>query len=327
MDRLTFLLGGLGLSLSDVAVISQSTTKKSLDSNLTGGISKERFAATAKRIRDKYPSLAKYIEALCVIPSGDFKMGGDVYAPRHKVSLSSFGLGATPVTVGLWKEYATAKLGGQMPPEPNPRAFNVANFNVGWQYLDHPIVCVNWDDCRKFCIWASEVSGLPLNLPSEAQWEYACRGGLPANEYPWGPEIDESITRRFLTANVWCSDSESGDIGGTGSVNRSMRIWRNHPWGLTDMVGNVFEWCQDKYDSDWYGRPEASGLDVVNLNSPPAVTITLEDGRTIDRTYRCVRGGSWVKAGLAFFQCDYRFGGYPIYRGDEFGFRLCAGPR
>ena len=325
MDRLTFLLGGLGLSLSDMAVIGQSTTKKSLDSNLASGISKVRFASTAKRIRDKYPRLANYIEALRVIPSGDFQMGGD--ATRHKVSLSSYGLGATPVTVGLWKEYATAKLSGQMPPEPDPWHFNVAKFNVGWQDLDHPIVCVSWADCRKFCIWASEVSGLQLDLPSEAQWEYACRGGLPSNEYPWGSEIDERITRRFFTANVWCSDSKAGDIGGTGSVNRSMRIWRNHPWGLTDMVGNVWEWCQDKYDPNWYGRPEASGLDVVNLNSPPAQTITLKDGTTIDGVRRCARGGSWIYEGLPFFRCDYRFSMGPIYRGDEFGFRLCAGPR
>ena len=241
--------------------------------------------------------------------------------------LSSFGLGATPVTVALWKEYAVAKLSGVMPPEPDPVGFEGAKkFNVGWKDVDHPMVNVSWDDCRKFCVWASEVSSVALDLPSEAQWEYACRGGVSSLEFPWGGATDDVSVRNFLTANVWCSAAKIGDRGGTGSVNRTNRIWRNHPWGLVDMVGNVWEWCVDYYDPEWYGRPQASGADVVNRTSAPTQTIEFIDGTSKESPTRCVRGGSWINSSPDDFRCAYRLGGSPDNGGSNDGFRLSAGP-
>ena len=293
-------------------------------------ISTVRFSSAASKIRDKYPRLADYIESLCVIPAGEFQMGSTKYmneVPVHKVSLSSFGLGATPVTVALWKEYATAKLGGKMPPEPDPFGFDGAKkFNIGWKDLDHPIVKVSWDDCRKFCAWASEVSGISLDLPSEAQWEYACSGGVSSLEFPWGGTTDDTSVRNFLTASVWCSDANLGDRGGTGSVNRTNRIWRNHPWGLVDMVGNVWEWCLDYYDPEWYARPQASGLDVVNRTSAPTQTVKFVDGTSKESPTRCVRGGSWTNGKPDRFRCADRFGLLPDSRINNGGFRLSAGP-
>jgi formylglycine-generating enzyme required for sulfatase activity len=312
------------------AVVAPNGNSEPAAPTAVGRISTARFVASGAKIREKYPRLADYVESLCVIPSGEFQMGGNKdkdEAPVHKVSLSSFGLGATPVTVAVWKEYATAKLGGQMPPEPNPSGFDGARkFNIGWKDLDHPIVNVSWDDCRKFCTWASEVSGIALDLPSEAQWEYACRGGVSGQEYLWGGATDDASVRNFLTANVWCSDAKLGDRGGTGSVNRSSRIWRNHPWGLTDMVGNVWEWCLDWYDPEWYGRFQASGLDVVNRNSAPTQTITFADGTKKEAASRCVRGGSWDGFNPVNFRCADRDRGDPDVRSLNVGFRLSAGP-
>ena len=293
-------------------------------------ISAVRFSSAASKIRDKYPRLADYVESLCVIPAGEFQMGSAKYkdeSPVHKVSLSSFGLGATPVTVALWKEYSAAKLSGVMPPEPFPSGFDGAKkFNIGWKDLDHPIVCVSWDDCRKFCLWASEVSGVALDLPSEAQWEYACRSGVSSLEFPWGGATDDVSVRNFLTTNVWCSDAKIGDRGGTGSVNRTNRIWRNHPWGLVDMVGNVWEWCVDYYDPEWYGRPQATGVDVVNRTSAPTQTIKFLDGTSKESPTRCVRGGSWLDNYPDSFRCADRIRGNPDNWSNYFGFRLSAGP-
>jgi formylglycine-generating enzyme required for sulfatase activity len=295
-----------------------------------GRISTARFVASATKFRDKYPRLADYVESLCVIPAGEFQMGGNMdkdEGPVHNVSLSSFGLGATPVTVAVWKEYATAKLGGQMPPEPYPNGFDGARkFNIGWKDLDHPIVNVSWDDCRKFCTWATEVSGIAIDLPSEAQWEYACRGGVSGQEFPWGGATDDASVRSFLTSNVWCSDVKLGDRGGTGSVNRSTRIWRNHPWGLTDMVGNVWEWCVDYYDPEWYGRPQATGADVVNRTSAPTQTNEFLDGTSKESPTRCVRGGSWCNFNPDYFRCAFRFRYLPVNWYNFYGFRLSAGP-
>jgi formylglycine-generating enzyme required for sulfatase activity/serine/threonine protein kinase len=290
---------------------------------------KSKYEIAAYKIRDNFPCLADYVKSLCEIPGGPFQMGGDRHEdekPFHIVTLSSFAMGSTPVTVALWKEYATAKLSGQMPPEPDPSGFDGARkFNIGWKNLDHPVVNVSWDDCRKFCTWATEVSGIAIDLPSEAQWEYACRGGVSGQEYPWGGATDDISVRSFLTSNVWCSDAKLGDRGGTGSINRSTRIWRNHPWGLTDMVGNVWEWCLDWYDPEWYGRPQASGLDVVNRNSAPAQTITFFDGTKKDAASRCVRGGSWFNYNPDYFRCANRSGGIPDYRIINVGFRLSSG--
>ncbi len=288
-------------------------------------ISTARFGSASVKLRDKYPRLADYVESLCVIPAGEFQMGStksEDEKPIHKVSVSSFGLGATPVTVALWKEYSAAKRSGVMPPEPN----GVKKFNTGWKDLDHPIVNVSWDDCRKFCAWATEVSGIALDLPSEAQWEYACRGGVSSLEFPWGGATDATSVRNFLTTNVWCSDAKAGDRGGTGSVNRTNRIWRNHPWGLVDMVGNVWEWCVDYYDPEWYARPQASGLDVVNRTSAPTQTVKFVDGTSKESPTRCNRGGSWVGDDPVYFRCANRSGYNPDDRNNGIGFRLSAGP-
>jgi formylglycine-generating enzyme required for sulfatase activity len=297
---------------------------------LIARISTARFGSAAAKLRDKYPRLADYVESLCVIPAGEFQRGSTKYTveqPVHKVSLSSFGLGATPVTVALWKEYSVAKLSGVMPPETNPVGFDGAKkFNVGWKDVDHPIVNISWDDCRKFSVWASEVSGVALDLPSEAQWEYACRGGVSSLEFPWGGATDDVSVRNFLTTNVWCSDAKVGDRGGTGSVNRTNRIWRNHPWGLVDMVGNVWEWCIDYYDPEWYGRPQATVVDVVNRTSAPTQTFTFTDGTKIDAASRCVRGGSWLNSYPEYFRCAYRNKLNPDFGYNLCGIRLSAGP-
>jgi formylglycine-generating enzyme required for sulfatase activity len=214
-----------------------------------------------------------------------------------------------------------------MPNDPKTGAVDgVKYFNVGWTDLDHPIVNVTWDDCRKFCAWASEVSEIALDLPSEAQWEYACRGGKAGQEFQWGGATDDVSVRNFLTANVWCSDNKIGDRGGTGSVNRTSRVWRNHPWLLVDMVGNVWEWCLDYYDSEWYSRAHASGIDIVNRTSAPARKRTLPDGTTMESPIRCFRGGSWNINDPVWFRSSTRSGDFPNRKNSLIGFRLAAGP-
>ena len=287
-------------SLKSVAATSNPLPRGALD------------VASAK-VRPSYPFLADYIESMCAIPSGEFRMGSIDYkgliddeSPIHTVSLSSFYMGSTPVTVAMWREYSAAKLEKQVPPAPD--------FNKEWQHVFHPMVLIDWNDCQAYCKWASSIAGIKILLPSEAQWEYACRGRVQDKEFPWGNE--------FEAINVWCSDKVDDDRGGTGSVNRTERIWRNHPWGLIDMIGNVYEWCTDWYDPLWYGRMGASGSDVINLSSPSKVRVTYDDGESIDVACRCNRGGSWRDRSQVYFRCAKRRKDEPDYLAENLGFRL-----
>jgi formylglycine-generating enzyme required for sulfatase activity len=193
----------------------------------------------------------------------------------------------------MWKEYrqsfAVPGKGIKLPQDP------------GWGYPDdHPVVHVSWDDIMDpggFCEWASQTAGIKLTLPTEAQWEYAASGGKDGLEYPWGNTFDKS--------RLWCSDKYFGDAEKTAAVDRSNLIYRNG-YGLTDMVGNVFQWCADYYNPGY--RPV--GKDPVD---------------TRESKIRCVRGGSWNFDIPDFFRCANRYGFIPVNRSSYNGFRLSAG--
>ena len=253
------------------------------------------YKTAAGKIRDKYPRLADYLVSLYVIPADEFQMGStknDDEKPVHKVSLSSFRLGATPVTVAVWKEYCRAK-DLKMPNAPD------------WGWIDdHPVVNVSWNDIMGtdgksgFCAWASVVAGFRLTLPTEAQFEYASRGGQSGLEYPWGNTFDDS--------KLWCSAKTSRSR--TAPVVRSSNIFSNHPYGLTDMAGNVWQWCSDRYGP-------YTGTEATNPVGPEATSDNV----------RCVRGGSWVSFNPDFFRCANRSRDSPDFRVSSIGFRLSAG--
>jgi formylglycine-generating enzyme required for sulfatase activity len=247
----------------------------------------------------QYPHLKWYVSNLRSIPAGTYRRGA---SPSQKktgtpISISAFRMGATPVTWGMWKEYrqsfSVPGKGVKLPEDP------------GWGYPDdHPVVNVSWDDIMNpggFCEWASSQAGFKLTLPTDPQWEYAARGGRDGLEYPWGNKFD--------TSKLWYS-LKLGDIRQTGAVDRSNRIYRNG-YGLTDMVGNVWQWCSDYHNEDY--RP------------------TGRDPKDAKRSgLRCVRGGSWlfILPGVPDdFRCAYRSGMFPDYRYLLYGFRLSAGQK
>ena len=251
-----------------------------------------------KRGLTDYPALKAYVESLRPIPASTFQMGsttGDSDEKTvHSVTLSAFRMGATPVTVAVWKEYCeSTKIA--MPEKPE------------WGWLDeHPVVNVSWNDIMGsdgkggFCAWASDIAGFRLTLPTEAQFEYGARGGQNGLEYPWGNTFDRS--------KLWCSGTTFGDAGKTAPVVRNSNIYRNG-YGLTDMSGNVWQWC-----SDMYGP--YTGTEETN----PVGPATTSDDK------RCVRGGSWDMRSPHFFRCASRHSYYPVIGGNNYGFRLSAGP-
>ncbi len=216
-------------------------------------------------------------------PPGKFLMGSpaseegryDDEGPQHEVELTrGCWLGETPVTQALWQ----AVMGN------NPSGFSGA---------DRPVEQVSWDDCQQFLARANGLQpGLNLRLPTEAEWEYACRAGTTGAT--WLGANSAAVLNRI----AWYDQNSGGQ-------SQPVKRKEGNPWGLYDMLGNVWEWC-----SDWnagYGPQRAVD---------PAGPAT--------GAKRVHRGGSWrYGAGRARAAC--RFADDPGYRSGRLGFRLARG--
>lgn len=235
--------------------------------------------------------LDKYLNRVRRIPAGKFVMGsvkGDSdERPVRRIRVNAFQLGMTPVTVGMWQEYCLA-CGLDLPPKPR------------WGYLrDHPVVNVSWNDIMGadgnggFCAWASDVTGHRWTLPTEAQWEYAARGGLQGMEYPWGDLPDKRQIHWF--------QSSRNKIYTTMPVTRKSGIQRGG-YGLVDMVGNVWQWCLNPY------QPYATKRESP---SPTSITTKIK---------RCVRGGSGPYY-PGEYRCADRAAEFPETVYNDLGFR------
>ena len=257
--------------------------------------------------------------------------------PKHRVKLTRpFELSTTEVTVGQFHEFVeatghvtdaekndTGALG--FFPDPENRNY-VERFRTDpaltWktpgflQGDEHPVVCVSLRDAEAFCAWLSKKSRRTCRLPTEAEWEYACRAGKET-WYSWGKDPDQA----YAHANVADGTLESAHPG-TTSFQRAVKLGKNegdgaiytakvasyhpNPWGLFDMHGNVWEWCRDKYQEDRYERL----LDGVERRDRETFTMTDPVGpETTDQheygDWRVTRGGSWFTA-PAYTRCSIR---------------------
>ena len=141
---------------------------------------------------------------------------------------------------------------------------------------EQPVVRVSWDDANHYCKWLSQQTGIEYRLPTEAEWEYAASGG-GKRKFPWGNEQPTPYYTNY-------SESKIGETTQVGTYEKGKT-----PEGLYDMAGNVWEWCQDRYDER--------------------------------RSSRVLRGGSFVD-NPGNLRCSYRYGSDPIIRVSYFGFRV-----
>ncbi len=188
---------------------------------------------------------------LIYIPKGEFTMGSNDGAsdekPVHNVYLDGYFIGKYEVTNRQYKKFCDAA-GHSYPPNPGFSGMS-DYFN---NYPDHPVVEVSWDDVIAYCGWAG------LRLPTEAEWEKAARG-TDARKYPWGnsePDAGGRYRANYDPGNY----TEDGYryTSPVGSFSKGIS-----PYGCFNMAGNVWEWCSDWYDEDYYSsssrrNPEGS---------------------------------------------------------------------
>ena len=232
------------------------------------------------------------------VQGGTFQMGSnDSEAdsdekPIHSVTLSDYYIGETEVTQELWE----AVMGTTVAQQRDKAYPGLSLHGVGSTY---PMYYISWEDCQEFVAKLNEITGKNFSLPTEAQWEYAARGGNKSRGYKYSGSntIDEVA---WNIGNAYNVGSTSPDYGthrvGTKSPNEL---------GLYDMSGNVLEWC-----SDWYGDYSTSSQ--TNPTGPTT------------GSSRVLRGGCW-DYGAQYCRVANRDYYIPDYRSSSGGFRLACG--
>ena len=269
------------------------------------------------------------------IPAGTFQMGdhdGVGYEgerPVHAVTLNGFQMSKYETTNAQYAEYLNAAMAGGLIQVVNGVVYASSDANLAepycWTYgsdswsqieysqdrftvrsrdgmamSDHPMVCVSWYGAKAFCDYYG------WRLPTEAEWEYAARGGYddPYYQYPWGSNtIDCTKANYYNGSSYYCNPLNLTDAPYTSPVGY---YGPQGAYGLCDMSGNMWEWCQDWYDDSYYSvSPEG------NPTGPAA------------GSYRVLRGGSWFHYGN-YCRVSSRFTGLPVSRGyNLYGFRVC----
>jgi formylglycine-generating enzyme required for sulfatase activity len=218
------------------------------------------------------------------IPAGEFTMGtkpgrGAKYVdnPQHKVKLDGFYMDRYEVTNSMYIKFC--KETGN----PYPEFWGMDAFCSGPDFPDHPVVGVTWADASKYAAWAGK------RLPTEAEWEYAARGGLIGKRYPNGNDVDSTQSNY---KDAYGHAIPVGSLPPNG-------------YGLYDMSGNATEWVNDFYAKDYY------------LESPHENPEGPEIGKR-----RVIRGGGW-RSGKMCATCNFRQSLRPYWVDINVGFR-CA---
>ncbi|WP_200286278.1 formylglycine-generating enzyme family protein [Rhabdochromatium marinum] len=267
---------------------------------------------------------------LVYLPGGTFPMGDergrDNEKPVHSVRLDAFAIGRTPVTWGDYRRFceATDRHWPEWLEKGNQYHLDTGSNNyyqqcgISADAEDLPVVGVSWDDAVAFCAWLSEQTGKRYTLPTEAQWEYACRAGTTTR---WSCGDDEKV----LGEHAWYAENARRKLHPVGQK-------QPNPWGLFDMHGNVWEWCADWYASDYYqqlviGSEQSSSVTrkmpsrVEQISSGSEQMPSENPSGSESGSDRVIRGGSWfLDAGGC--RSAFRRHGRPSDRDGYLGFRL-----
>ncbi|MGC2473276.1 MAG: SUMF1/EgtB/PvdO family nonheme iron enzyme [Candidatus Sulfotelmatobacter sp.] len=223
------------------------------------------------------------------IPASDFLMGSDkgqdCERPIHRVWIDSFLFAATQVTNEEYGRFLRAT--SNLPPP----FWNDPTFNHPRQ----PVTGVSWHEAIRYCEWLSDQVGRHFRLPTEAEWEYAARGGLEQKQFSWGDDPPQSLPNY---GTRWQNGPEP------------VAQYAPNAFGLYDIGDNVHEWCGDWYDANYY----ATSPDR-NPQGP--------DHSPMKPLRKSSRGGSW-RHQIKVARCSARSSIPPEFQYADYGFRLVS---
>jgi formylglycine-generating enzyme required for sulfatase activity len=237
------------------------------------------------------------------ILAGEFLMGSpdnelerfERESPQHRVSVPSFFMAKYPVTQAQWRAVAVM---GQIERKLNP---DPSNFKGDTR----PVEQVSWEDAIEFCARLSKHTKRQYRLPTEAEWEYACRAGT-MTPFHFGETISPELAN--YSSSTAYADGQTGAVQGKTTPVDHFEIANS--WGLCDMHGNVLEWCEDHWHDSYDHAPDDGS---VWLNDRADVA-------------RVLRGGSWFND-PRYCRSAFRYDNYPMGRVNIIGFRLaCTAP-
>ncbi len=263
---------------------------------------------------------------MILIPSGSFIMGSpsseessfDRERPQHRVTVPLFFMGRYPITQAQWKAVAAMpEVGKEL--KSNPSEFKGDK---------RPVERVSWYDAIEFCARLSVHTQRNYRLPSEAEWEYACRAGT-ITPFHFGDTISTDL------ANYNGTDEKYGAYGKgekgeyRGETTEVDQFDAANPFGLSDMHGNVFEWCLDPWHDSYNDAPKDGRVwdeEHQQEDYYEHIVKNIEELLT-DKRRRVLRGGSWISnPGLC--RSAYRDNNYPRYVIYNYGLRVvCCPPR
>ena len=235
---------------------------------------------------------------MILIPGGRFLMGSPESeperraneGPQHEVTVPAFFMGRYPVTQTQWRVVAGYPQANREL-NPDPSDFKGDN---------HPVENVSWFEAVEFCDRLSQYTTRDYHLPAEAEWEYACRAGTTTPFY-----FGQTITTELVNYDgnyTYANGSKGVRRGKTNDVDHFTAA---NAFGLHDMHGNVWEWCQDYWHNNYQDAP-ADGSAWLSEN---------------DNDYRVVRGGSWG-FNPEYCRSAFRSKGNPGFHGSFIGFRV-----
>ncbi len=297
-------------------------------SSVAAQLAGEQPVLSPEQTNTTIPTSTGGVPEMVFVNGGAFRMGSDDgqddEKPIHTVTVSDFWMGKYEVTIAEFEQFVletgyqtdadkgggsylwtgnkwklTAEINWRCDTQGNPRKVSE---------LNQPVIHVSWNDAVAYCGWLSRETGQTYRLPTEAEWEYAARSGGKNYTYSWGnfrPEgkrggniADESVKKALGWSGTWKGyDDGFAYIAPVGS-------YEPNDLGLYDMIGNVWEWCEDWYDAKYYKKSPQS-----DPHGP------------LSGSSRVLRGGSWGNLPVVV-RCADRYNDEPGSRYDDSGFRF-----